>query len=320
MARKHSLDELTAVNSDETERNSSGQPNAPQNAGVQGARRAIGAVSKSFEKLKSQGAVEIDPHLIDPPMIRDRLEVRGARLEGLIEQIREHGQQIPILVRPHPTEPGRYQIAYGWRRTEAAKAIGISVRANVRELSDTELVVSQGQENSEREDLSFIEKAQYAANLEKSGFGRDTIMACLAIDKTTCSKLISTTKKIPMNLIEAIGPAPKAGRDRWVELATRLGDRGDRENVLELTNSKAFLAKDSDDRFNFVFSKLAKKSSKVAKATPWKSDDGKNVAKYARTDRGVTLTLDENQAPQFGDFVIESLPKLYAAYKRDRER
>ena len=31
----------------------------------------------------------------------------------LVVSIREHGQQVPVMVRPHPEKDGRYQIVYG---------------------------------------------------------------------------------------------------------------------------------------------------------------------------------------------------------------
>ena len=69
-------------------------------------------------------------------------------------------------------------------------------------------MLAQGQENNERQNLSFIEKALYAVNLESEGFDRVTIMAALSIDKTNCSKLISTVKRIGRETIEAVGSAP----------------------------------------------------------------------------------------------------------------
>ena len=67
----------------------------------------------------------------------------------------------------------------------------------VRQMSDAELVVAQGQENSARRDLSFIERALYAAKLEEAGFDRETIMAALNVDKTGLSRLISVAVKDP---------------------------------------------------------------------------------------------------------------------------
>jgi len=257
MARDHGLtnlmsqkQKLTAVNSPATEQSSDSNTGSAGPKNETRASSAIGAVSRSFEKIKAQSIVHIDPELIDPPLIEDRLDVTGSQLDVLIEQIRESGQQVPILVRPNPDDSNRYQIAYGWRRTQAAKVLGIKVKGVVRALTDSELVVAQGQENNAREDLSFIEKALYAFNLEKNGFGREIIMAALAVDKTVCSRLISATSNIPRKIIDAIGSAPKVGRDRWAELATLVNSQSSMKDIDALITSEAFLERTSDEKFN----------------------------------------------------------------------
>ena len=147
-------------------------------------RGAIGAVSRSIDQLKSQAVIELAAHLIDASFIEDRLGTSPEDHASLVASIREHGQQVPILVRPNPQQEGRYQIAYGHRRLRAAIELERPVRAIVKPLTDEQLVVAQGQENSARTDLSFIERALFAAQLEARGFNRETIMAALSIDKT----------------------------------------------------------------------------------------------------------------------------------------
>ena len=71
---------------------------------------AIGAVSQSIEALKARSIIDVDPFLIDPGGLQDRLETDDAEDAALLASIREYGQQVPVLVRPHPTDEGRYQI------------------------------------------------------------------------------------------------------------------------------------------------------------------------------------------------------------------
>ncbi|WP_164125936.1 ParB/RepB/Spo0J family partition protein, partial [Stenotrophomonas maltophilia] len=61
--------------------------------------------------------------------------------------IRQHGQNVPILVRPKPGDTEGYEVAFGHRRLRAARELGIKVRAVVRSLTDEQLVIAQGQEN-----------------------------------------------------------------------------------------------------------------------------------------------------------------------------
>ena len=159
--------------------------------------------------------VEIDTDLIDPSFITDRIG-DGGDMEDFVASIRDYGQRTPILLRPHPEISGRYQIAFGHRRYRALKALGRPVKALVKALTDDELVVAQGQENQSRLDLSYIERAMFASRLESRNFLRDVICSALNIDKTEVSRMISVATGLPDELIEAIGPAQKTGRRKWI--------------------------------------------------------------------------------------------------------
>ena len=220
MARKNLLtgllgDELPAGNSAD-QAAPEAEKAAPPHLGVMGTRGAIGAVTRSIEQLKAHSIVEIPPELIEASFIADRLESTPESHRALVDSIKEHGQQVPVLVRPHPHKEGRYQIAYGRRRLKAIAELGGRVRAVVKQLTDQQLVVAQGQENSARTDLSFIERALFAARLEEGGYDRETIMAALSVDKTGLSRLISSAVKIPRDIIEAIGRGAE-GRARSLD-------------------------------------------------------------------------------------------------------
>ncbi|WP_018264086.1 plasmid partitioning protein RepB [Methylobacterium sp. WSM2598] len=289
---------------------------AGQGAAALGGLGAIGAVTKSIEKLQSQAVAELEPELIDASFITDRLETDQASHEALVRSIREHGQQVPILVRPNPEAKGRYQIAYGRRRLRAALELKRPIRALIKPLSDQELVVAQGQENSARTDLSFIEKALFAAKLEEGGFVRETIMASLSVDKTGLSRLISAAVKVPRDIIEAIGPAPKAGRDRWLELASRLEGTPNLARARGVIGSEDFASKDTDARFLAVLNAAATaKKPKSARPTVWKAEDGTRVAAIREDAKILSLAIDKRSAGAFGSFLVEQLPQLYAAFK-----
>lgn len=314
MGRKHSFmgvidaGELTAVNS-------LGSPTSPvASLSGMGSRGAIGAVTRSIEQMRANGILDLAPETIEASAISDRLEETPEDHRSLVESIREHGQQVPILVRPHPEREGRYQIAYGRRRLRALIELGRSVRAVVRPLSDQQLVVAQGQENSARTDLSFIERALFAAKLEQVGYDRETIMAALSVDKTTLSRLISTANKVPRTLVEAIGPAPKIGRDRWIELASRLEASGRLKRVEEVVAKDGFATKPSDDRFAAVFIAAATPSSKVSRPKLVMADDGTSIGRLNEDAAHLIIAIDKRTTGEFASHLIALLPELYARF------
>ena len=288
--------------------------------GVMGTRGAIGAVARSIEQVKAHSVVDLEPDLIEASFVSDRLKGSEEHHRALVDSIREHGQQVPVLVRPHPEKEGRYQIAYGRRRLLAVAELGRPIRAIVKPLSDEQLVVAQGQENSARKDLSFIEKALFAARLEHGGYTRETIMAALSVDKTGLSRLISAAVKVPQDIIEAIGPAPAAGRDRWIDLATRLEHPTALEKARAVAGTESFETLDSDLRFNRVFAAAAQKIAKTLRPTLWKADDGVKVARIKDDAQTLALVIDKKAAGGFAAYLLRSLPDIYAAFKNDAQR
>lgn len=319
MARKHLLSNLAGPKSHE-----SGTGDSPPDENIASKyapRGAIGAVSRSIELLKSQSLTDLDPDLIDSPAIIDRLDEDGEQFEEFARNIRENGQQVPVLVRPHPSIEGRYQIAYGRRRLRAVKAAGLKIKAAVRTMTDDELVLAQGQENSARQDLSFIERALYAAELEATGFKRTVIMAALAVDKSNLSRLIQAATQLPRDVIRAIGAAPKTGRDRWGELAAHLARQDAISRAREVLSEDSVKALPSDERFARVLEAAAPKKVKKPKADVefWKAEDGVKAASYRQDKRTLTLMIDKKAAPEFGEYLISLLPEIYASFKKTRQ-
>lgn len=320
MARKNLLADISSMKLPDGNSGAPGageggySPGKSSHLGGMSTQGAIGAVSRSIEQLKAQAVIDLDPELIEASFVADRLQSSEEHHQVLVESIRAHGQQVPVLIRPHPSKEGRYQIAYGRRRLLAIRELGLKVRAVVKPLSDEQLVVAQGQENSARKDLTFIEKALFAARLEAAGYSRDVIMASLTVDKTGLSRLISSAVKIPHDLIEAIGPAPLAGRDRWTELALRLEVSGALSKAQALVTEPAFAALSSDDRFNRVFAAVAPKATKSPRPTVLKGSNGSRFGRFKDDARELTVSIDKKIAGDFASYLLGALPELYAEF------
>lgn len=290
---------------------------------------AIGAMSQTLRGLAAQAdaavaiqdgatVVDLDTALIDASFIADRVaDANDPTLATLIESIRESGQQVPVLVRPHPSIPGRYQIAFGRRRTRAAQVLQRPVRAVIRPLTDAELVIAQGKENLERRDLSYIERAFFALRLETHGFPRETITAAMGVGKGDLSTLISVARTVPEDILSAIGPAPAAGRPRWMLLAERIRN-ADRPALAALMQDPEFKAKATDDRFAAIFAALAPGGDAKPLAKVWTDDRGRKLVRIARSPHSVTVAFDERLEPGLADHILDRLPEILAAYRQGK--
>jgi ParB family chromosome partitioning protein len=296
---------------------------------VGGIAKTLGNITQKVERAhdlerqmaEGQTVVELDTSLIDASFVRDRLAIDAVELAQLVEQIRDHGQQVPILVRPHPEMKGRFQVAYGHRRLAATSHLGLKIRAVVRNLSDDELVVSQGQENSARTNLSFIERALFAARLEERGFSRDVIISALGVEKTAVSKLISVAREIPFELIEAIGTAPEIGRRRWMELA-ELFKPSMLSSLMSLLSQADARDASSDSRFQTIFDELSKKPAKsapVAQSQLWAAADNSVRVASKAGGKTYTLALKDKDAASFGGWISTNLERLYEAFRESEK-
>jgi ParB family chromosome partitioning protein len=264
---------------------------------------------------EGQAVIELDTASIEPSFVQDRME---GDIDGLLASIREQGQQVPILVRPHPDQPGQYQVAFGHRRLRAITELGREVKAIVRDLTDEQLVIAQGQENNEREDLSFIEKARFAARL-KERFSRDVITAAMSVDKSDLTRMFNIVDALPVELIDAIGPAPGVGRRSWIELVELLEKAPAPQEATQFALGLRGLA--SQDRFKEVVTHL-KPRRIVARGVPdvLAAPDGARLAQVKQSKAKVEIMIDRKATPDFAAFVLEHVPALYAEYRAKHQQ
>lgn len=277
--------------------------------------------AEELRRLVASGAqvIELDASLVQPSPHADRMEDDNAEaFDTLKASIAENGQQVPILVRPHPTDPDRYEAAYGHRRLRAAAELGLTVRAVVKPLTDEQLVLAQGIENSARQDLSWIEQAVFALKLGERGFPQRAIASALSIQRQNANQMISAARKIPADIIHAIGRAPRVGRPRWLELADRLAN-GVSPAVRSALSTPAFSSLPSDERFEAILMAAARDTevfrpaahmSRLSAAT-LSLPGGRTVGSFVRGAKAATLKLED---VDFGTWLAERVPALHAEF------
>jgi ParB family chromosome partitioning protein len=163
------------------------------------------------------------------------------------------------------------------------------------------LAVAQGIENAARQDLSWIERALFAKRMEDAGVKSRDVQAALSIDRAELAKLRGVGAVVPVDLIEAIGRAPKIGRPRWQELAKLVELHPERlASVLKMLSADSISS--SDNRFQFVFDGM-----KAAKKTPEPSRLGQlDVKISSSTARG----------REFAKFIESRIPALLEEFKQ----
>ena len=125
-----------------------------------------------------------------------RRQFEREQLDELAGSIRQKGIVQPILLRPSPTQPGRYQLVAGERRWRAAQIAQLhQIPSVIRDLSDAECYEIALIENIQRQDLSVIDEAQgYANLLEINRYTQDQL-----------SKIIGKSRSHIANLLRLLG-------------------------------------------------------------------------------------------------------------------
>lgn len=290
-------------------------------------RGTVGALQSSLTKLQENAVQEIDPNLIDDAGVEDRLGVDSAAQTQLRESLATYGQQVPVLLRPHTGKQGRYEIVYGRRRLKALRDLGLPVKAMIRQLDDHALIMAQGQENTARQDLSFIEKASFTAQLAAQDYDRQTIAAALSIDLPMLSRMLKVGTAFDLPFLRQIGSAPSIGRDRWMALARALAENNSTGHAAALMNTPDFAQLGSDARFEAVFKRATQTAPKAAKPAPKKprtlrDEAGRALGDIKTTSKGITLNIAAKGADGFDEWVNSRaetlLQELHGRWYKER--
>jgi ParB family transcriptional regulator, chromosome partitioning protein len=175
---------------------------------------------------------------IAPNPFQPRREFAEEELAELAQSIRESGLLQPVVVRPAPDQPSRYELVAGERRWRAVSRLGwADMPAIVRIVDDRTLLVLALVENIQRSDLSALEEAAgYRQLAEEFGLTQQQIAEAVGRDRSTVAnamRLLQLPASIRRYLEEGRLTAGHArallaaGNERWMaELARRAVEEG----------------------------------------------------------------------------------------------
>ncbi|TPI43553.1 ParB/RepB/Spo0J family partition protein [Mesorhizobium sp. B2-9-1] len=136
----------------------------------------IGEIDRPAAPEKPGAAVPADGKVpiefVSPNPKNPRRHFGDAELTDLAQSIREHGVVQPVVARPSPSQPGRYEIIAGERRWRAAQRAGLTeIPIIVRDVNDRTALELAIIENVQRADLNPVEEAQgYQQLIDEHGY------------------------------------------------------------------------------------------------------------------------------------------------------
>jgi ParB/RepB/Spo0J family partition protein len=127
---------------------------------------ALGVAQDATGVQDKMRLVHIPLEQIAESPLNTRKRFNEATLAELAESLRSEGQLTPVLVRPHASGHGIYELAAGHRRYRAAKLAGLAtLAAMVRPMDDETFLKVLTIENLQREDVHPLEEADGYAEL-----------------------------------------------------------------------------------------------------------------------------------------------------------
>lgn len=146
---------------------------------------------------------------ITPNPDQPRRSFAPEALQELADSLRGKGMLQPLIVRPHPTDRGLYQIVAGERRWRAAQIAQLhEVPVIVRDLSDTEVLEVAIVENIQRSDLNAIEEASsYRQLMDRFGHTQERLADALNKSRSHIANLLRL-----LNLPEQVQAWLKEGK------------------------------------------------------------------------------------------------------------
>ncbi|WEO70012.1 MULTISPECIES: plasmid partitioning protein RepB [Rhizobium/Agrobacterium group] len=290
--------------------------------------RSIEDLAENTKKLmEGEVIVDLDPRLLDVSFVADRLSDEDEEYLELKQAIKASGQTTPILVRPSSSDSQRFMVVFGHRRLKVAKELGIPVKAVVKKLDDITSAIAQGQENSARSNLSFIERAYFAQNLLASGMTKDVVRSSLAIDEAMLSKMLGVVEVVPAPIIKALGASKKIGRDKWLSLRQLLLAPALLKVATEHVGTAEFVGLAEDKRFDelhdylrrYKIKSAAKKPKASASGKDWTSRDSSlNFVMNAKSKK-VAIELSNVEAKPFSVWLSTHMDRLYDEYRGSKQ-
>jgi ParB family chromosome partitioning protein len=260
---------------------------------------------------------EIDSGLVDPSPYweRDLRFLEDDSFASFVADLRLRGQQSPALVRPHPSNPGRYEVCFGHRRLFACRSLGINLRATVALLSEAQMAGAAYSENAHREGVSILEQARALARYVDRGVfpSKQALADALNVSRSHVSNLTSYAE-IPDRVLEALGDWRKCTfRDAGNLLkATRDPDR----RVMLLNAAERLIAGEPRQSFNVRLNVLLGQKTIKLESEDLRDDAGRVLAVRTQNKRTTGITFGAAAALGFDDFVWSRLPTLVEEFSR----
>ncbi|RBL79747.1 chromosome partitioning protein ParB [Streptomyces cavourensis] len=216
-----------------------------QLAALSTAQQALAIAQERIKELEAAATAGAPRHVLSVSVIKPnpwqpRRYFDQEALDDLADNIDANGQLQPIVVRPHPSITGHYQIAMGERRWLSRKQRDRpTVDAVIVDYSDQQMAITALSENIHREDLSDYEISRSLLNIQEVFPTRKDVAEAVGISRSQLYRLMAF-QKLPKFIQDDLEDRPKllgATAAEDIAAAMKRGGDGTIEILQELWTS-----------------------------------------------------------------------------------
>jgi ParB/RepB/Spo0J family partition protein len=170
-------------------------------------------------------------------------------IDQLAKSMSQVGLLSPVLVRPKPNDSSSFELVFGHRRLRAARSLKWdSIKAQVKGLSDLEMLNLSVSENLLRKDLSDYEKALSFAKMNREfAMSQEEIGKITGYSRTHICNYIRMLDLFDQSIIErdsSLREKLHSISEHHARVILQLGDTRDRLRALDLVATQKFSVQD----------------------------------------------------------------------------
>lgn len=232
---------------------------------------------------------------INPSPYQPRRIFDTVTLKELALSIQQRGLIQPVIVRPQPKNPDRFELIAGERRWRAAQMAKLyEIPALIENYSDQQAGELALIENIQRQDLSVIEEAEgYFALIEKHDYTQEELAQIMGKSRSHIANLLrlrqlpdSVKDKVIRNLLTMGQVRPLIGH-------------ADAEKLAEIILLKKLSARQAE-----ALVKAGHKTQSTSGRAE-KSADIRALELRAQTELGLSVSVDWDQEKEKGRFSVQ---------------
>ena len=169
--------------------------------------------------------IQVDPKLCKRWKFADRSIYDFGNIIELSQDILNHGQIEPVILRKTQEQDFPYEVIAGSRRLKACLEAEVPLKGIVQELSDEQAIVAQVRENQKIELSDYSKGINYSQILEDKKLSISRLASILGLSKSRLNRFLCF-RKVPSKIWEAVSNPSKVS-SRTAETINALAKKGE---------------------------------------------------------------------------------------------